>query len=137
MKTQEKKQSEIIADFIKLTESVKKEYDSAKDFVDQKDKELADIVHKAELSPLKQSEKSKLMTELQYNRRDRRYWKNIVDQYQPLYDAMSTNKELKSSIEQLKQILGKVRKAENYLENRTYKPKARKNQGEQDGGKCV
>lgn len=137
MKTQEKKQSEIIADFIKLTESVKKEYDSAKDFVDQKDKELADIVHKAELSPLKQSEKSKLMTELQYNRRDRRYWKNIVDQYQPLYDAMSTNKELKSSIEQLKQILGKVRKAENYLENRTYKPKARKNQGEQDGGKCA
>lgn len=128
MKSIDRKTSEIIADFIKLTEATKKEYESAKDFVDQKDKELSDIVHKAELNSLKQSEKSKLMTELQYNRRDRRYWKNKVDEFQPLYEALCNNKELKTAIEQLKQILGKVRKAENYLENRTYKPKARKNQ---------
>lgn len=122
------KQSEILSAFIKLAESVKKEYESALDFVNEKDKELQDITHTAELNALTQNEKAKLMTELQKNRRDRRYWKNRVDEYQPFYTFQTESKEFKTLLEQLKQILGKVRKAENYLENRAYKPKAKKNQ---------
>lgn len=122
------KQSEILSAFIKLAESVKKEYESALDFVNEKDKELQDITHKAELNALTQNEKAKLMTELQKNRRDRRYWKNRVDEYQPFYTFQTESKEFKALLEQLKQILGKVRKAESYLENRAYKPKAKKNQ---------
>ena len=78
----------------------------------------------------RKNEKAKLMTELQKNRRDRRYWKNRVDEYQPFYTFQTESKEFKALLEQLKQILGKVRKAENYLENRAYKPKAKKNQGQ-------
>jgi hypothetical protein len=39
---------------------------------------------------------------------------------------LNQSKELKNIINQLKQILGKVRKAEKYLEERTYKPRVRK-----------
>ena len=109
-------------------DAIQKEYETAYGFVSEKDKELTDITHKAELTKLKQNEKAKLMTELQYNRRERRYWKNKVDEFQPLYELMSNSKEFKSAIAQLKQVLGKVRKAEEYLENRTYKPRAKKNQ---------
>lgn len=122
------KQSEVISTFLKLVDTIQKEYETAYGFVSEKDKELTDITHKAELSSLKQNEKAKLMTELQHNRRERRYWKNKVDEFAPLYELMSNSKEFKSTIAQLKQVLGKVRKAEEYLENRTYKPRAKKNQ---------
>lgn len=120
--------SDTLSAFIKLNESIKREYESALDFVNERDKELSDLVHKLELEPLNQNEKAKIGTEISHNRRDRRYWKNIVDCYEPLYSLLNTSKEYKTSIEQLKQVLGKVRRAEDYLKNRTYKPKARKNQ---------
>lgn len=119
------KQSEIISAFLKLVEKVRKEYEAARDMVNYMDKELTDIVHKAELEHLKQHEKARLMTELQKNRKERRYWKNKVDEYQPLYELFSTSKEFKPTVEQLKQVLGKVRKAENYLQYRKYKPRVR------------
>jgi hypothetical protein len=122
------KQSEVISTFLKLVDTIQKEYETAYEIVSEKDKELTDITHKAELNSLKQNEKAKLMTELQHNRRERRYWKNKVDEFAPLHELMSNSKEFKSTIAQLKQVLGKVRKAEEYLENRTYKPRAKKNQ---------
>lgn len=122
------KQSEIISTFLKLVDDVQKEYNTAYGFVNEMDKALNDITHKAELTSLKQNEKAKLMTKLQQNRRERRYWKNKVDEFQPLYELMSNSKEFKSTIAQLKQVLGKVRRAEEYLENRTYKPRVKKDQ---------
>lgn len=109
-------------------DAVQKEYDTAYGFVNEMDKALTDITHKAELTSLKQNEKAKLMTKLQQNRRERRYWKNKVDEFQPLYELISNSKEFKSTIAQLKQVLGKVRRAEEYLENRTYKPRVKKDQ---------
>lgn len=122
----EKKQSEIISAFLKLLDDVPKEYKVAYDIVNEKDKEVQDIMHEVELNQLKTNEKAKLMTELQNNRRERRYWKDKADEYQPLNDYLNQSKEFKNVINQLKQILGKVRKAEKYLEERTYKPRVRK-----------
>lgn len=122
------KQSEVISTFLNLVDAVQKEYNTAYDFVNEKDKELTDITHEAELNTLKQGEKAKLMTKLQHNRRERRYWKNKVDEFKPLYELISNSKEFKSTIAQLKQVLGKVRRAEEYLENRTYKPRVKKDQ---------
>lgn len=122
----EQKQSEIISAFLKLLDNVPKEYTTACDFVNEKDKEVQDIMHEAELNQLRTNEKAKLMTELQNNRRERRYWKDKVDEYQPLNDYLNQSKEFKNVINQLKQVLGKVRKAEKYLEERTYKPRVRK-----------
>lgn len=128
----EKKQSEIISAFLKLLDDVPKEYKVAYDIVNEKDKEVQDIMHEAELNQLKTNEKAKLMTELQNNRRERRYWKDKVDEYQPLNDYLNQSKEFKNVINQLKQILGKVRKAEKYLEERIYKPRIRKKESENE-----
>lgn len=128
----EKKQSEIISAFLKLLDDVPKEYKVAYDIVNEKDKEVQDIMHEVELNQLKTNEKAKLMTELQNNRRERRYWKDKVDEYQPLNDYLNQSKEFKNVINQLKQILGKVRKAEKYLEERIYKPRIRKKESENE-----
>lgn len=132
VKMREKKQSEIISAFLKLLDDVPKEYKVAYDIVNEKDKEVQDIMHEAELNQLKTNEKAKLMTELQNNRRERRYWKDKVDEYQPLNDYLNQSKEFKNVINQLKQILGKVRKAEKYLEERIYKPRIRKKESENE-----
>lgn len=126
------KQSEIISAFLKLLDDVPKEYKVAYDIVNEKDKEVQDIMHEVELNQLKTNEKAKLMTELQNNRRERRYWKDKVDEYQPLNDYLNQSKEFKNVINQLKQILGKVRKAEKYLEERIYKPRIRKKESENE-----
>ena len=132
VKMRKEKQSEIISAFLKLLDDVPKEYKVAYDIVNEKDKEVQDIMHEVELNQLKTNEKAKLMTELQNNRRERRYWKDKVDEYQPLNDYLNQSKEFKNVINQLKQILGKVRKAEKYLEERIYKPRIRKKKSENE-----
>lgn len=119
------KNSEIISSFLKLIDSVSKEYQIAFDMVGEKDKETIDFMHEVELKKLKQNEKAKMMTRLVEIRKERRYWKNKVDEYQSLNELLN-DKEFKKTIEQLKQVLGKVRKAENYLEDREYKPRVKK-----------
>ena len=119
------KTSEIISSFLKLIDSVSKEYQIAFDMVGEKDKETIDFMHEVELKKLKQNEKAKMMTMLVEIRKERRYWKNKVDEYQSLNELLN-DKEFKKTIEQLKQVLGKVRKAENYLEDRKYKPRVKK-----------
>ena len=119
------KTSEIISSFLKLIDSVSKEYQIAFDMVGEKDKETTDFMHEVELKKLKQNEKAKMMTKLVEIRKERRYWKNKVDKYQSLNELLN-DKEFNKTIEQLKQVLGKVRKAENYLEDREYKPRVKK-----------
>ena len=128
MSSKKEKASDIISAFLNLMNSATKEYEVAESYTTEMDKELQDLVHKAELTQLKQGEKAKLMTELQKNRRERRYWKDKKDAYLPLHELITTSPEFKRAIEQLKQALGKVRKAEDYLSNRHYIPKAKKNQ---------
>lgn len=125
---QDLKHSDIISAFLKLNDNIKKEYETAFEIVNEKDKELTDLIHKAELETISQNEKAKQYTEISHNRRDRRYWKNIVDCYEPLYSLQTNSREYRTSIEQLKQAVGKIRKAEDYLENRCYKPRTKKNQ---------
>ena len=119
------KNSEIISEFLKLIDRAEKEYSIAFDAVGEKDKETTDFMHEVELQTLKQNEKAKLITKLKGIRKERRYWKNKVDELQPLQELVN-DKAFKAQIEKLKQVLGKVRKAENYLEERNYKPRIKK-----------
>ena len=119
------KNSEIISEFLKLLDRAAKEYPIAYEMVGEKDKETTDFMHEVELEKHDQNEKAKMMTKLKRIRNERRYWKNKVDELQPIHEFVS-DKSFKSAMEQLKQLLGKVRKVENYLEDRNYKPRARK-----------
>ena len=77
----ELKPSEIISAFLKLIDTSTKNYSVAQEYVDEYDREEADLVHKCELQGkgMKQNEKSKNYTMLCNNRNARRYWKDIVD----------------------------------------------------------
>jgi len=56
------------------------------------------------------------------------YYKDQVEELQPLYDVITESKH-KSCIEQFKQALGKTRKAEAYHKDRRYYPRIMKDDG--------
>lgn len=93
-----------------------------------------DILHSLELDNLPYSERCKLMTKLMHCRQDRRYWKDRVEELEPLVSIFITihgdNAERKNEVQrnskvfnQLREALGKVRKQEAYHADRTYRPK--------------
>jgi len=69
--------------------------------------------------------RNKIATALATSRKDRRYYKDQVEELQPLFDVITDTKH-KSCIEQLKQALGKTRKSEAYHKDRRYYPRVLK-----------
>lgn len=118
--------SVIIEDFLKLIGDANKNYDSAFNLMREQDKITQDILHKFELDDLTASDKSKLGTVLKTNRKDRRYYKDVVDSLQPIIDFLNEAPIHIQTINKLKQTLGKVRKADEYLLNRKYYPRVLK-----------
>lgn len=115
-------QSEIIAAFIKLTEYAPKVYEAARSAVNTEDKLTQDLLHKIELEGNDRSIRNKAATELRTSRLDRRYYKDIAEELEPLYEFLQdgTNRKV---IKKLEQVLGKMRKVEAYHANRTYHPR--------------
>ena len=78
------KRSEVLREFLTLAEQAKKEYQAAKEAVDQEDKLTQDMLHQLELAPLSYSQRCKLMTPLRACRRDRRYYKDLMEETESL-----------------------------------------------------
>jgi len=77
---------------------------------------------------LKYKERARAATQLQQIRQDRRYYKNIYEQYEPLV-AFLENQQYRKAVNVLSSdVLGQIRKVEKYHEKRTYKPKIIKNE---------
>lgn len=101
-----------------------------------------DIRHKLELKQYKdRNERARLHTQLENCFRDRRYYKDRIEELEPfvlLFEDTSKEKEQntranKSCLNAIKQSLGNVRKAESYHKERTYKPRVLKDMyGERD-----
>lgn len=123
--TKEKKSSEYIEEFLNFLSDVKSKYNFAFDEVNQQDKLTQDYLHSIELDNLKYEERNKIATKLVINRKDRRYYKDIVEEYEPIVEFLddSNNKKI---INQLTQVLGKVRKQEERHKNRVYIPRVLK-----------
>lgn len=123
--TKEKKSSEYIEEFLNFLSDVKSKYNFAFDEVNQQDKLTQDYLHSIELDNLKYEERNKIATKLVINRKDRRYYKDIVEEYEPIVEFLDdpNNKKI---VNQLTQVLGKVRKQEGYHEKRTYIPRVLK-----------
>lgn len=121
----EKKSSEYIEEFLNFLSDVKSKYNFAFDEVNQQDKLTQDYLHSIELDNLKYEERNKIATKLVINRKDRRYYKDIVEEYEPIVEFLDdpNNKKI---VNQLTQVLGKVRKQEDYHEKRTYIPRVLK-----------
>ena len=110
--------SEIIKLFIDLVEDCRKQELYVRDEMRKQDDITQDILHAIELGNAK--DRNKLATQLKYARKDRRYWKDIWTEIEIINEWRVNNP---NAANQLKQVLGAMRKEEAYHKERTYKPR--------------
>lgn len=130
------KVSKNIENFLNFYDAVKRDYDTAFEMVNQCDKLTQDLLHRLELESLSTGEKNKIATQLKYCRKDRRYWKDIVEETESFVnmfnqtEASLSDGKKKAEVEanrrfinMLRETLGKTRRQEGYHANRSYKPR--------------
>lgn len=123
--------SKSIEAFLTFYDTAKVNYSVAFDKVNQCDKLTQDLLHKLELENLSTGEKNRIATQLKYCRKDRRYWKDIVEELEPfmlLFNITDNNKKNETEANRrfmnlLREALGKTRRQEAYHANRHYKPR--------------
>jgi hypothetical protein len=126
------KNSKSIEAFLNFYDDITIRYKTAFEMVNKCDKFTQDLLHRLELEDLSCGEKNKLATQLKYCRKDRRYWKDIVEETEPFVSMfLSTADDKKRITESSKafinilrsNVLGQVRKQEDYHSSRSYKPR--------------
>lgn len=126
------KVSERLENFISFYDEIIAAYKYAHDMVNQCDKLKCDLLHKIELGLFENvNEEKRIQTQLKYCLKDRRYYKDRVEELEPFVNLfLSKEKEKENitrmcviAINHIKNSLGLVRKAENYHKERTYKPR--------------
>jgi hypothetical protein len=135
--------SKNIEAFLNFYDKARASYTTAYDKVNQCDKLTQDLLHKLELENVSTSEKNKIATQLKYCRKDRRYWKDIVEELEPfiqLFNATDNSKKSEAEVNKrfinlLREALGKTRRQEAYHTNRSYRPRIIKTDSEVSG-KC-
>lgn len=120
------KPSEQLTDFLNFLSDAQSHYNFCFEKVNEQDKLTQDYLHSLELDGLKCDERSKVATKLAINRKDRRYYKNRVEELEPIIQWIS-NPANEKAINMLKEVLGQVRKQESYHKYGTYIPRVLKN----------
>ena len=124
--------SDRLSNFIDFYDEVISAYKYAYEMVNQCDKLKCDLLHKIELGLYEDSnEEKRIQTQLKYCLKDRRYYKDRVEELQPFTELfLSKEKDRENitrtcvqAINHIKNTLGNVRKAEEYHRDRTYKPR--------------
>ena len=118
----EKIKSEDLKKFSAFINMFNSMYKEAFDNVSALDKLTQDYLHQLELTNTKYSDRAKIATSIRDVRKDRRYWKNIVDCFQPMNDLMATQ-EQKKIIMNLANTLGQANVRLSSMNLRSYKPK--------------
>lgn len=119
---EERKLSELISDFLKFLEQVEKDYTWAIQEEVQAENLTQDYLHQLELLPFTYHERAKIAKKLSECRVQRRAMKDTIMLNGPVVEFLETEKG-KVLIAQLQQVLGKVRKGERIIKERTYTPK--------------
>ena len=121
----DKKPSEYISEFLNFVAEAQSQYKFCSDEVNNQDKLTQDYLHSLELDDLKRDERSKVATKLAVNRKDRRYFKDRVEELEPIVQFFEEPQN-KKILDKLKQVLGATRKAEGYHKDRKYIPRVLK-----------
>lgn len=121
------KLSDEISSILTFFKSVKVEYENSRTELSVCDRKTSDFNHALELNKLNYKERAKLATEQQKNLIERREHKDILYKYKPIIELLET-KEGQRFINLLSETLGKVRKQEKSLENRTYHKRIKNNE---------
>jgi hypothetical protein len=120
-----KKPSEYITEFLNFIAEAQSHYRFCSEEVKNQDKLTQDYLHSLELEGLKCDERSKVATKLAINRKDRRYYKDRVEEFEPIVQFFEDSQN-KKMLDKLKQVLGATRKAEGYHKERKYIPRVLK-----------
>ena len=121
----DKNPSEYISEFLDFISNIQSSYNDCLEEMKKQEKLTQDYLHSLELDNLKCAERSKLATKLVVCRKDRRYFKDRVEEFEPIVKFFE-DQQNKKMLDKLKEVLGQVRKQENYHKYRTYIPKVLK-----------
>ena len=111
--------SEVLSNFLAYVDQLQKDYHSASDAVGLEDKKVQDYIHMIEFAQNK-GERNRTATALQHSRKYRREEKDKTILYGEIVKFFedAANKRF---LNNMKQLLGRQRKQEDYLHsNRTY-----------------
>ena len=114
--------SATISNFCNMVNEVTRDYEWNRAEVNRLDKLTQDYLHQLELNDLAYHERAKIATQLTKCRRLRRESKDTVEILEPFIDFIESDKG-KQTMNLMREALGKTRKVEKYMENRTYRYK--------------
>lgn len=117
--------SQIIALFLDYVDRAQKEHRYAYEKVGVEDKRTQDLLHSLELEATTYKDRAAISSKLTRSRRDRRYYKDVVQKREPIINFLDDKSNWKA-ISMLKNKLGEIRKIEEYHEHRTYVPRVEK-----------
>ena len=121
-----------LSDFLNFYDESINTYNYCYEKVNECDKLKCDLLHKLELGRYEdRNEEKRIQTQLKYCLRDRRYYKDRVEELEPFVslfigkdkDKENIVRQCSVAINYLKQGLGSVRRVEGYHKERTYKPR--------------
>ncbi|MCI5996115.1 MAG: hypothetical protein MRZ45_09280 [Blautia sp.] len=115
--------SEEIERFLNFVDESRSTHDMAIESMKREEKKLQDFLHAIEFEA-SAKERSKVCTKLHRSRNDRRRYKDIVEEREDLVKFFQ-DPQHKKTLEQLRQLLGRVRKVERYHADRTYIPRVK------------
>lgn len=113
MDKREKEPSEVLSDFLNYIERIRYEYKAAQEAVKIEDMRLQDLLHEMEFAEDKAA-RNRVATKLQRSRRERRHQKDEMMRRE-LVVQFFDDPTPKSTINKMRQILGRQRKQEEYL----------------------
>lgn len=114
--------SEWLSMFLQNMDQYAKDYEWAVQEETRLERLTQDYLHLLELAELDYHGRAKLAAKLREHRIQRRAAKDTVIVLEPIVEFLNSERG-KLLIGQLQQVLGKVRKAEKYIDQRTYTPK--------------
>jgi hypothetical protein len=116
------KPSEQLTNFLNFISAAQSHYTFCDEEMKKQEQLTQDYLHSFELDNLSCSERSKLATKLAINHKDRRYYKDRVEELEPIITFFSEPQN-KKVLDKLQQVLGQVRKQEVYHKDRVYIPR--------------
>ncbi len=114
--------SQGLNEFLTIIQQAENDYKWNESEVNRLDKLTQDYLHELELGNLNYSERAKTATKIAKCRQERRVSKDTVEALAPLMQFLESEKG-KQMLNLLKEVLGKTRKAEKFMENRVYRYK--------------
>lgn len=114
--------STYISEFCKMITDAQNNYQWNRDEVNRLDRLTQDYLHMLELDGLDYKERAKVATQIAKCRQERRASKDTTEILEPLIQFIDSDKG-KNMMNLMREVLGKTRKVEERMENRTYRYK--------------